>query len=389
MSSRPIRRALLALLCAATLVRCGGGDDLTLPSEGLPTAIAVLAGDGQSGTVGQPLPDTLIARVTDAKDRPVQGARVVFQAIAGGAGADLIPDTAVTDADGQARSVWLLGTLAGQQRVEARVIVVPPATTVLKTPFTATALAAAADTIFVVKGQGQVGTVGALLTDSLGVLVTDRFGNPISGRTVTWTVPGGQGSVSAASTVTGADGRTAVTRRLGPNAGAQSAAAASAGLKGSPVGFTHTATAGGATTLVKVHGDAQTAPAGFQLTDSLVVQARDANGNGVPGLSVIWVVATGGGSVTAQSSVTDAQGRAFTFWNLGPVAGATPSPRRSPACRRSASAPPAPARSRRPSRRRAPPARPAPRARRSPRCRRSRSPTRTTTRSPASRSPSR
>ena len=47
MSSRPIRRALLALLCAATLVRCGGGDDLTLPSEGLPTAIAVLAGDAE------------------------------------------------------------------------------------------------------------------------------------------------------------------------------------------------------------------------------------------------------------------------------------------------------------------------------------------------------
>jgi len=319
---RPFLRLLVPVVALLAAVRCGGGD-VTLPEEGLPTAIAIMEGDGQSGVVGVRIPDSLIVRVTDARQRPVRDQRVAFLTIAGGQGADLIPDTAVTDADGRARSVWVLGTLAGAQRVEARVVATGTAG-LLKATFNATALAAAADTVFAAGGANQTGTVGSLLPDSLAVLVTDRFGNPIAGAAVAWDIPGGQGSLSATSTTTGADGRSAVTRRLGTSAGAQTTTATVAGVKGSPVTFAHTATAAGAVRLVKLHGDnpPQTAPAGFQLTDSLVVQAQDGNGNGVPGLSVIWVVTTpGGGSVTAQSSVTDAQGRAFTFWNLAPVAG--------------------------------------------------------------------
>ncbi len=320
---RPLRRLLVPLLALLAAVRCGGGD-VTLPEEGLPTAIAIIGGDAQSAVVGVRVTDSLVVRVTDARQRPVQDQRVAFQTIAGGQNADLIPDTAITDADGRARSVWVLGTLAGPQRVEARVVASGPAG-LLKATFNATALAAGADTLIAAGGDNQTGTVGALLVDSLAVLVTDPFGNPIAGAVVAWSIPGGQGSLSSSSTTTGADGRGAVTRRLGTSAGAQSTTASVAGLKGSPVTFNHTATAGGAARLVKLHGDSppQTAPAGFQLTDSLVVQAQDASGNGVPGLSVIWVVTTpSGGSVTAQSSVTDAQGRAFTFWNLSPVAGA-------------------------------------------------------------------
>ncbi len=319
---RPLRRLLVPVLTLLAVVRCGGGD-VTLPEEGLPTAIAIVGGDAQSAMVGVRVTDSLIVRVTDARQRPVQDQRVVFQVVAGGQGAALIPDTAITDADGRARSVWVLGTLAGPQRVEARVVATGPAG-LLKATFNATAMAAAADTLLAAGGDNQTGTVGALLADSLAVLVTDRFGNPIAGATVTWGVPGGQGSLSSGSTTTGADGRSAVTRRLGTSAGAQSTTASVAGLKGSPVTFNHTATAGGAARLVKLYGDSppQTAPAGFQLTDSLVVQAQDGNGNGVPGLSVIWVVTTpAGGSVSAQTSITDAQGRAFTFWNLAPVAG--------------------------------------------------------------------
>jgi len=317
-----LRRLLIPGLVVLATVRCGGGG-VTLPEEGLPTAITIMAGDAQTGVVGLRVTDTLIVRVTDARQRPVQNQPVQFKTVAGGLGADLIPDTAVTDADGRARAVWVLGTLAGAQRVEARVIATGPAG-LLKATFNATAQAAAADTVLVAKGDDQVGTVGSLLIDSLAVLVTDQFGNPISGTTVAWTIPGGQGSVSSASTTTGTNGRSAVTRRLGTSAGAQTTLATVAGVKGSPITFSHTATAGGAIRLVKLHGDTpvQTAPAGFQLTDSLVVQAQDVNSNGVPGINVVWVITTpSGGSLTATSGTTDAQGRAFTFWTLSTVAG--------------------------------------------------------------------
>ncbi|MBK7785828.1 MAG: Ig-like domain repeat protein [Gemmatimonadetes bacterium] len=313
-------RWLGPLVVLAAAVNCGGGDSLTVPSEGLPTAIVKVAGDAQSGTVTLPLADTLVVLVTDAKARPVQDQPIVFTRLAGGANGAVIPDTARTDINGRARSVWVLGALAGAQRVEARVVATGTPGT-LKVFFDATAAAAAADTLRLAAGDRQAGTVGAALAESLAVLVTDRYGNPVAGQDVAWAVPAGQGSVSAALVASGADGRAAVRRTLGPNAGTQGTTATAAGLKGSPVSFQSTATAGGAVALVRISPDSQSAPAGFTLTDSVVVQVQDANGNGVAGRSVNWVTTAGNGSVVPQTSTTNAQGYAFTYWTLSPVAG--------------------------------------------------------------------
>src|SRR5690606_17176038 len=87
--------AVLALLAA-----CGGGDSGSNPPTDIPAAIALASGDGQSDTVAPPLADSLVVRVTNNQQDPIAGQRVQFRAVAGGAGADLIPDTAVTDADG-------------------------------------------------------------------------------------------------------------------------------------------------------------------------------------------------------------------------------------------------------------------------------------------------
>ncbi len=318
---RRFLRDTLALTGAVlTALSCGGGDSLTLPVEGLPTAIVSVSGDNQTGTAGRPVADSLVVHVTDSRNRDVQDQKVVFQAVAGGTGALLIPDTATTNINGLAVSRWQLGRIAGPQRVEVRVIATGAAGQ-LRTSFSATAVADLPDTVLALRGNGQSGVVGTLLSDSLVVLVTDQYGNPIAGQAVDWSVPGGQGSVSAASTPTGADGRAAVRRTLGPSAGTQSASATATGVPGSPVVFTSTATSGNATSLVKLFGDAQTAPAGFQVTDSVVVRVQDVNGNGVPGRSVNWVV-TDGGSVNPLTSTTDSLGRAFAFWTLKPTAGA-------------------------------------------------------------------
>jgi hypothetical protein len=67
-----------------------------------------------------------------------------------------------------------------------------------------------------------------------------------------------------------------------------------------------------------------TSGAGFvatTLADSLVVRVLDSNGRPVPAVAVEWGTLSGLGSVSPQQSLTDANGRARSTWNLGRVAG--------------------------------------------------------------------
>src|SRR4029450_385140 len=107
--------------------------------------------------------------------------------------ADLIPDTVLTDAAGRARSKWVLGHTAGNQDVQAEVKT--DAGQPLTQTFHATALPGPAASITAIKGDQQTGQVGTALADSLVVKVTDQFGNPVSGFSVSWRAHGG-GTVS-------------------------------------------------------------------------------------------------------------------------------------------------------------------------------------------------
>lgn len=60
---------------------------------------------------------------------------------------------------------------------------------------------------------------------------------------------------------------------------------------------------------------------GTPLQDSLVVRVTDANNRPVPGVTVNWAAAAGGGSVSPRQSLTDEKGRARTAWQLGTRAG--------------------------------------------------------------------
>ncbi|HET9294201.1 MAG TPA: Ig-like domain repeat protein [Gemmatimonadales bacterium] len=310
----PSRLAWLTLpiaLAAASLT-CGG-DSLTLPDEGVPAAIQPLEGDNQTGPVASPLPDSVVVRVTDSKDRPVVGARIAFVPTVGDG--DALPDTSETDADGRAGARWILGETAGAQRIEARVVgggVDGP----LVRAFNATAVAGAADTVFLVSGNGQSGTVGSALADSLVVRVTDAYGNVVSGSNVTW-APTGGGSVSPAGTTTGTNGQAATRRTLGLTAGAQGATATAAGLKGSPVSFTHSATAGAAAALAMQTQPSSAAQSGVAFATQPALRLVDLQGNLVAqdGVTVTAALATGSGTLGGTLTANTAGGVA-TFTNL-------------------------------------------------------------------------
>ena len=82
-----------------------------------------------------------------------------------------------------------------------------------------------------VSGTGQTGTAGAPVADPLVVRIT-QDGSPVAGRTVTWNVTAGGGSVDPATSSTASDGRASTTWTLGPSVGAQSAEATASGVVG-------------------------------------------------------------------------------------------------------------------------------------------------------------
>lgn len=292
----------------ASLVACNEGD-LLLPAANQPAALALMQGNSQTAIAGGTLPESLVVRVTDNRKLPVAGIRVAFVLKTPGAGGALEPDTVTTDRDGRAASRWVLGSQAGVQRAEARIV----GNDQLVASFTATASAGAVASFVVEKGDKQSGPAGATLPESLVVRARDAQGNPITGLLVNWSVTGG-GSVSSDQVPTGPDGRASVRRTLGPTAGAQTAIADAGKVPGSPVTFTSTATAGGTAVLAFATQPASTAQSGVPLSRQPRLQLRDGLGNPVaqPGVDVTADLASGPGATLAGRVrvATDATGLA-------------------------------------------------------------------------------
>ena len=299
------------------LFHLGCGDGVGLPDEGVPTEIKAFSGDDQTGPAGGTLALPVVVRVTDRSGRPVANQTVAFAP--GSGSGSVTPASVTTDNQGKASTAWTLGPAAGPQALTARAEggAAPDG---LDVALTAHAVSGAATEIQIASGNEQTGAVSSALPDSLVARVIDAGGNPVAGIEVHWSASGG-GSISPEVVVTGADGLAAAERVLGGSSGAESAQATAAGLQGSPLTFIHTAVPATPSRLVKISGDGQSAPAGFQLADSLVVQLVDEGGNGVGGRPVTWVVGGGEGSVDPVNSTTTPQGFAVTRWTMPAATG--------------------------------------------------------------------
>ena len=84
---------------------------------------------------------------------------------------------------------------------------------------------------------------------------------------------------------------------------------------------TTTTTTPVATTLSKISGDNQQGPPGEALANPFVVQVQDQNGNPLQGTTVTFAVTAGGGTLTATTPTTDANGQAQTTLTLGSMLG--------------------------------------------------------------------
>jgi hypothetical protein len=191
--------------------------------------------------------------------------------------------------------------------------------------------AAAAANMAVHAANPQTGTAGQNAGSPPGVLVTDTYGNPVSGVVVKFKVTLGGGKLSnggpAADSVnvtTAANGIATVTSwTLGTVAGSNTnqVVASSTGL--TSVTFTASTDPGAAASMVKSAGDAQSDTVGTAVSTAPAVTITDSYGNVVPGVMVHFTVTSGGGAVVPDSVATNASGvAAVTSWTLGNTAGA-------------------------------------------------------------------
>jgi hypothetical protein len=66
-----------------------------------------------------------------------------------------------------------------------------------------------------------------------------------------------------------------------------------------------------------VQGNSQVAQAGVLLPTPVTMRAVDANGDGIPNVTVQFAVTAGGGTVTPSSVLSDANGEVSVKWTLG------------------------------------------------------------------------
>jgi plastocyanin len=152
-------------------------------------------------------------------------------------------------------------------------------------------------------GDNQVDTAGQTLPLVIRVKVT--VDDAVSaGHTVNFT---GTGSFGTPTVVTGANGIATTTWTLPPEAGVIHATATLAGAVGSPITFTATGIPGAPAEMVKIDGDNQSTVRGEIFNAPFVIQVVDANGNGVPDLTVNWSV-DGPADLLTATSPTDALG---------------------------------------------------------------------------------
>ena len=171
----------------------------------------------------------------------------------------------------------------------------------------------------VASGNGQTGSIGAVLPQPLVVRVADQRDVAVVGAVVSFTVTGGNGVATPQIDTTDASGLAQTTFRLGGSLGVQTVAAAFADLPA--VSFIVNATTAPASKLGAIAGDAQTSKVGNTLTSELAVRVTDAFDNPKSGVPIAFAVITGGGTVSSPTVLSDAQGISRTKWTLGTIAG--------------------------------------------------------------------
>lgn len=211
--------------------------------------MAVASGSGQSTTVATPFGDVLVATVTIG-GKPASGVAVVFTSPQGPGctfANETYTETDTTDSTGTATSsVCTADDVSGAYNVVAGTLPAAGAA------FSMSNMSGPPADIEATSGTPQSADVDTAFTDPLVANVTDEFGNPVSGASVTFTAPGAgvpsglfENGTKTETDVTDADGNATSTTFTANNhaGGPYNVKATVTGLPA--VDFSLTNTAGG------------------------------------------------------------------------------------------------------------------------------------------------
>jgi len=206
------------VLFAAAGCADGAGPEPPIP----PLVLEAISDTVLTGEVGRAVALTPKVRVRREDGGPAAGIPLVFVA---GDGSTLEDVDAVSGADGIASAGrWTLGTQPG---IHALTVKASKSTVV----FRAHAAPGPLGFLLAAGGVEQVGDVNRVLAQPLRVRAADRYGNPLMGVPVRFSVVSGGGSIDSAITLTDTLGvASSGPWTLGPSAGPQVASASAGGL---------------------------------------------------------------------------------------------------------------------------------------------------------------
>jgi hypothetical protein len=174
--------------------------------------------------------------------------------------------------------------------------------------------------IRLVSGEGQTALVGSALPAPVVVQVVTSGGEALAEVQVRFRVTAGGGTVNPGSAYTDRLGAASVIWALGGRAGEQTLEVTVAGL--GPLVVHATGTAGPPAVLAPSAGNGQFAVVGRPVVVRPAVEVTDAYFNPLAGVTVIFRVTSGGGTITDSTPISDASGiAALGSWTLGPTAG--------------------------------------------------------------------
>jgi protocatechuate 3,4-dioxygenase beta subunit len=166
---------------------------LVTATLGGPASMSIASGNLQKEPVASLLPLPLKVRIKDAKGNAISGISVSFSDA--GAGGTLSTPTATTGSSGYASTSYTTGTKSG-------VVSITASAAGLSSVFKETVVARSPSSPSIYSGNMQTVKAGFPTSKLLQVNVTDQYGNPLPGISVSFNDGGAGGSFSANPVVT-------------------------------------------------------------------------------------------------------------------------------------------------------------------------------------------
>ena len=296
------------------------------------TSLGMSSGNNQTQVAYTNLAQPYVVTVLDQFGAPMAGVVVKYALTGsptGAVGQKLVDTLVTTNGSGQAQTSFKLGTKVGEYVVRASSgsLSGSPVT------FTSKAFAGAAANVTLPLGTILSGQVLQTVSPMVVAMVTDAYGNPVSGMSVHYVLSSSPSGSSGASpqdvtVLTDSLGRSQVSVMLGSKAGVYTYQISVGSLPPQTITINALGSLPGsvASRLVQTSGNSQSGKVSTELADPFVVTVFDQFGNPFAGATVTFaIIATPSNDnaavLSSSSVVTGTSGQASVKLTLGKTVG--------------------------------------------------------------------